>query len=73
VRTDDDWKLIRYHVNGAETTQLFDLNDDPLEMHNLAGENRYADRLEELNRLLGQRMRELDDPCDIDRPNWGAG
>ena len=35
---DDRYKLIEYVVDGRRTTQLFDLERDPLECRNLAGE-----------------------------------
>jgi arylsulfatase A-like enzyme len=71
VRTDDDWKLIKYNVKGEQHTQLFDLNRDPHEMNDLAGDARYKDRLESLTALLEEHMRDLDDFCDLDKPNWG--
>lgn len=41
-----DWKLIRYtHIN---KTQLFNLADDPYEMHDLAGDPEQATRIEDL-------------------------
>ena len=73
VRTDDDWKLIMYNVAGVETTQLFFLKEDPLELNNLAQEGEYSNRLNELTQLLRQHMRDMDDPCDIDRPEWCVG
>lgn len=71
VRTDDNWKLIKYNVRGTETTQLFNLNQDPWEMHNLAHDPECRARLEDLTTLLKDHMRELDDLCDLDKPNWG--
>jgi arylsulfatase A-like enzyme len=40
---DDRYKLIRYPK--ANVTQLFDLRDDPRELHNLADDPRYKDRV----------------------------
>ena len=37
---DERWKLIRYQAGGTATTQLFDLANDPDEMHNLADDPR---------------------------------
>lgn len=71
VRTDDDWKLIRYNVGSEETTQLFDLNTDPHELHNLADSWEHAEKQESLIRLLKQHMSSLDDFCDLGRTNWG--
>ena len=70
VRTADNWKLIRYNVRGVETTQLFNLNDDPWEINSLAGDPAYNARLEDLTALLKDHMRKLDDFCDLDKPNW---
>jgi arylsulfatase A-like enzyme len=70
VRT-DRWKLIRYNVNGVQTTQLFDLRSDPLEMKNLAAEPAQASRVGEMTTLLKRWMRETDDHLDLDTPDWG--
>jgi len=71
VRTDDNWKLIFYNVRGEVTTQLFNLNDDPGEMHNLVSDNSHKNQLERLTSILKTHMIELDDFCDLDKPNWG--
>jgi len=71
VRTADNWKLIKYNVRGVETTQLFNLNDDPWEINSLAGDPAYKARLEDLTAQLKDHMRKLDDFCDLDKPNWG--
>ena len=71
VRTNNDWKLIKYNVSGIQTTQLFNLNEDPLEMNNLASDDRNAARLTALTVLLKRHMHDLDDFCNLDKPNWG--
>lgn len=71
VRTDDNWKLIKYNVRGRETTQLFNLNQDPWEMNNLVRDSQHRERLEDLTTLLKVHMRKLDDLCDLEKPNWG--
>ena len=38
---DDRWKLITYHVNGTERVQLFDLANDPHELHDIAGDREF--------------------------------
>jgi arylsulfatase A-like enzyme len=51
-----EWKIIRYpHVN---RTQLFNLQADPNEMHDLAGDDQYAARLKEMSALLESKLSE---------------
>ncbi len=71
VRTKEDWKLIKYNVRGKETTQLFNLQTDPWELENLAGDPVYAEKKETLTALLKKKMDYYDDFCDLDKPNWG--
>lgn len=68
---DGRWKLILYQVNGKETAQLFDLEADPLETRNLAGEKGQHARIHGLRGRLKEWMRSTDDPMDIDKPLWG--
>jgi len=70
VRT-DRWKLILYNAGGKQTTQLFDIRNDPWELSNLAGEPAQAGRIRELTGLLKKWMRETGDPLDLDQPGWG--
>lgn len=58
---DDRFKLIEYVVDGCRTTQLFDLERDPLECRNLAGETAHADRLAALRSRLSDWRDEWDD------------
>ena len=64
---DDRFKLIEYVVDGRRTTQLFDLERDPLECHNLAGDPSEQDRLGALRDLLFQWRDDWDDA----RSPWG--
>lgn len=70
-----DWKLTKFDVLDGEVqeTQLFNLAENPNEFlaehkktnaqqTNLAGDPRYADKLAEMEELLLQEMRRLDDP-----------
>jgi arylsulfatase A-like enzyme len=58
VRT-DEWKLIRYpHVN---YTQLFNMKDDPDELHDLARDPKYADKVEQMTKLLEEQQKEWGD------------
>jgi arylsulfatase A-like enzyme len=58
---DRQFKLIEYVVDGERTTQLFDLRADPWELHNLADDPAYADRVAALCRELLRWRDELDD------------
>jgi N-acetylglucosamine-6-sulfatase len=59
VRT-DRWKYIHYpHGDGGPdryTAELYDLCDDPLEMHNLISGPAHAERVRELKATLEQLM-----------------
>ena len=61
VRT-DCWKYIHYpHGDGGPdryADELYDLRNDPLEICNLAVDPAYAERVEELRKLLIARMRQ---------------
>lgn len=70
VRTADNWKLIRYNVDGMVRDQLFDLNEDPYEMRNLAADPAYQDKLAELGALLIEQSRLYSDPVDV--AAWGS-
>ncbi len=70
VRT-DRWKLIEYNVGGKRTTQLFDLQNDPAETRNLSGAQ--PARVTEMRALLRKWQKEVDDPLDIEKPDWGRG
>jgi hypothetical protein len=58
---DRRFKLIEYVVEGQRTTQLFDLQEDPWELHNLAGQPAHAPKLAELRQELGRWRAELGD------------
>lgn len=59
---DRDYKLIEYAVEGrARQTQLFDLNNDPWELTNLAANPDYADKVAALRKELIRLRDEWDD------------
>ncbi len=64
---DERFKLIEYAVNGRRTTQLFDLETDPLELHNLADDEAHAGRLNALRATLFQWRDDWDDA----QSEWG--
>ena len=65
VRTADDWKLIRYNVEGQVRDQLFNLAEDPYETQNLAADTTYAGKLAELKELLVSQSIAYSDPLDL--------
>jgi arylsulfatase A-like enzyme len=71
VRTSDDRKLIRYYVRGEHYAQLFDLNEDPHERHNLADDPAYAPQRQRLEELLLRESRAYRDPLDLADRDWG--
>lgn len=60
------WKLYKFNVNGQKHSLLFDLQSDPGEIHNLAGNPRFAGRLAELEQQLARARQEFGDPMDFD-------
>lgn len=66
-----EWKLTLHSVKGQETTQLFDLLNDPLERSNLAARPEHAGKVAELRAELAAWMKRVDDPLDISKPDWG--
>ncbi len=62
---DERYKLIEYVVKGERTTQLFDIQEDPWELHNLAHDPAHAGHLERLRQALLQWRDALDDEADV--------
>jgi arylsulfatase A-like enzyme len=60
---DERWKLIEYNAGGTRNTQLFDLRNDPDELHNLAADPEHVAHLKRLRALLVAAQKEFDDPC----------
>ena len=64
---DDRWKLIRYpQIN---KTQLFDLQDDPFERNDLAGESKSAGKVQDLTARLEKALKAYGDKCALTVPN----
>jgi arylsulfatase A-like enzyme len=56
---DEQWKLIRYpQINH---TQLFDLKNDPDELHDLAGDPTQAERVQQMLHLLKESQQKVGD------------
>lgn len=64
---DDRFKLIEYVVDGRRMTQLFDLQNDPLELDNLADDDAHAETLLKLRSALF----EWRDAWDDEKSEWG--
>ncbi|MBP0904147.1 sulfatase-like hydrolase/transferase [Mariniflexile gromovii] len=62
VRT-DGWKLIRYPERNY--TQLFNLKNDPLEIHNLAEMDVYKSKVNEMMGLMDSWHKSTDDPENL--------
>jgi arylsulfatase A-like enzyme len=60
---DDRWKLIRYPE--VDRTQLFDLQDDPRELNNLAGKPEHAGNVKKLMARLAAAQKEYNDECPL--------
>jgi arylsulfatase A-like enzyme len=54
----DKYKLIEYYVNQKITTQLFDLENDPIEINNIANDPAFKAKVDELKAEL-QKQKEL--------------
>jgi len=65
---DQRWKLIRYPL--VDQTQLFDLQNDPHELANLAGNPGQAEKIREMTALLQQEMNRYADtfPLQVANP-----
>ena len=66
------WKLILYNVHGEKHTQLFDLENDPWEMNNLADDLSQVRRIQEMTEMLQTMMAAADDPVRLDQPDWAV-
>ena len=65
--SDDKWKLIRYPLIGK--TQLFDLENDAHEEHDLAAKPGFAAKIAELMAKLAELQRQVDDPHPLTVPD----
>lgn len=64
---DDRWKLIRYPK--INRTQLFDLKNDPHELHDLSNQPKYAGRIKELLKRMEVAQRQWGDECPLTSAN----
>lgn len=63
---DERWKLIKYNAAGVKNVQLFDLQNDPDELHNLADEPKFAKEREQLEAAMVAARKAFGDPTDFD-------
>ncbi len=63
---DERWKLLRYRAGAERNTQLFDLQNDPDEVHNLADHPKHSGERSRFEKQLTQARREFGDPIDFD-------
>ncbi len=63
VRTEDGWKLISYPYRNYN--QLFNLQNDPFELNNLAGNPGFEVKLNEMESLMEQWHRTTDDTATL--------
>lgn len=68
---DDRWKLIRYPK--INRVQLFDLKNDPEEIHDLSADPAQADRVAQLTRQMEEWQSELGDTAPLVLENPGDG
>lgn len=71
IKTEDGFKLIVYNVDGIETTQLFNLKNDPLEIQDLSKNPAHSEKIPQMRSILKQQMIAAYDDLNIDLPNWG--
>jgi len=64
---DGRWKLIRYPL--VDKTQLFDLQSDPHELHNLADKPEQAGKIAELTALLEREQQRYGDAAPLRVPD----
>jgi arylsulfatase A-like enzyme len=64
---DERWKLIRYPL--VNVTQLFDLQNDPHELNNLADKPEHATKLAEMMEKLKGEMKRNGDDCALVVPD----
>ncbi|OOG19680.1 hypothetical protein BWD42_07160 [Sphingobacterium sp. CZ-UAM] len=65
------YKMILYNVKGKETVQLFNLKDDPNELHDLAQTGCCSAIIKKLRLDLKEEMGSLGDFGHIDQAGWG--
>ena len=57
------WKLIHFY-NDIDQWELYDLKNDPMEMHNLYGQSRFSRHQKRLHKQLLKLQKMYDDPIE---------
>lgn len=65
-----DWKLILYNVQGEKHQQLFNVKEDPWEMHNVYDENESL--VKEMKEELQAALTAAGDSVQLHLPDWGV-
>jgi arylsulfatase A-like enzyme len=59
---DERWKLMKYDASGVKNVQLFDLQNDPDEIKNLASDPKHEEQLRRMEKLLVTAQQWAKDP-----------
>lgn len=71
IKSEDGFKMIVYNVDNIQTTQLFNLKKDPLEITDLSKNPAYTEKILQMRNLLKEQMEAAFDNLNIDLPDWG--
>ncbi|QZE14577.1 sulfatase-like hydrolase/transferase [Halosquirtibacter laminarini] len=66
----DGWKMIRYNVKGKEKVQLFNLKNDPFEIHDLSKDPKYKEKLVAMKDKMQESARKTGDKVDYSVKGW---
>jgi len=64
---EDKWAYIQYKEDASDGIELFDVENDPQQFHNLAGLPDHESQVKRLQRKLATKLRDIRDN-DLDSP-----